>query len=617
MGRRMTRGKQQVLFNYLPGRTFDFEHIGAIARVKEIRGAPRNDLNSELLLRRIAESARAWDEAYRPGLRDDVLNDPSRFVFIDPAEVQAEIFPKVLWCQNRSCGRVTDFSRKDTMPVSCTACNTGILVQLRFVKIHRCGALEPLLPPRCPQCGSANHLLLDTRGSERISEFLWKCGKCKSKVTMFAGKCRECQWPGDPKLRNMDIEVHRAGRTFYAHTAVLLNVPRRDLDRFFTAADWQMLTAAKFLDIPEVIGRSLTDLVPMSAPVQGQTPGLSGVELEDLLRRQAAGELSAEQVVQEMQKLKQEKSEQARATSAGTLSKAVVERTGVERQVWERAGHALFEVVLHKESGHTEELLETDGTVVAECARSMGLEAVTLISEFPIITATYGYSRAEYIPQECRLNPFPPSRQEGGRLPIFVDQVQADALLLRLDEKRVLNWIKANGFAPVMPSGRDPEMSIRAFFVRLLEGISLYETVPVTAPEARLVFGLLHTLSHLSVRRAALLCGLDHTSLSEYLFPRALRFALYCNHRFGATIGALSALFEQAAEQWLQAIRDSTHCVYDPVCCETVGNCHACSHLAETSCRFFNLNLNRSFLFGGPDPVLGQVHVGFFDRKLV
>jgi hypothetical protein len=128
-----------------------------------------------------------------------------------------------------------------------------------------------------------------------------------------------------------------------------------------------------------------------------------------------------------------------------------------------------------------------------------------------------------------------------------------------------------------------------------------------------MVFGLLHTLSHLAVKRAALLCGLDGTSLSEYLLPRSLTFAVYCNHRFGATIGALSALFEQSMDEWLGAIRDTRRCVYDPVCIGVGGVCHACVHLPETSCKFFNGNLGRSFLFGGRDSVLGEIRQGFLD----
>ena len=86
-----------------------------------------------------------------------------------------------------------------------------------------------------------------------------------------------------------------------------------------------------------------------------------------------------------------------------------------------------------------------------------------------------------------------------------------------------------------------------------------------------------------------------------------------CNHRFGATIGALTSLFEQSFSEWLTDVRATRRCVYDPVCATGGGSCHACSHLAETSCRFFNLNLSRAFLFGGRDPTAGEVLVGYLD----
>jgi hypothetical protein len=68
--------------------------------------------------------------------------------------------------------------------------------------------------------------------------------------------------------------------------------------------------------------------------------------------------------------------------------------------------------------------------------------------------------------------------------------------------------------------------------------------------------------------------------------------------------------------EWLSSIRQTRRCVYDPVCYEREGGCHACTHLAETSCRFFNLNLSRAFLFGGSDKYLGRIAVGYFDPSL-
>jgi hypothetical protein len=279
----------------------------------------------------------------------------------------------------------------------------------------------------------------------------------------------------------------------------------------------------------------------------------------------------------------------------------------------------MLEAVMPVQSGSTRNLFDDqrddqeEQDRAQESARRAGLASVVLAADFPITTASFGYSRADYQPNACRLNPFPADPDYGGKFPIFVDVVQADAILLRLDHAAVIRWLSENGFSPTMPRGEDSSLAARAHFVRLLDGVSLRQSIPNNQAEARLVFGLLHTFSHLAVRRAALLCGLEATSLSEYVLPRTLTCAIYCNHRFGATIGALSALFEQSLAQWLTEVRSSRRCVYDPVCIDRGGNCHACVHLAETSCRFFNLNLGRPFLFGGRDPFAGEIRVGFLD----
>jgi hypothetical protein len=619
MGRKMSRGKQQVLFNYLPGKTFDFERVATIARVVSIRGVPRTDLNVAVLLRKVTEEVQAWHEDFRPALRDDVLGQASRFILLDPKDVQAEMFPKLLWCQRGGCNRLFDFSHRDPIPNTCPVCRQDELMQLRFIQIHRCGALHQL-SPYCPSCKSSNQMALNTRGSERISSFQWICRGCQHTYTtneLFHRPCRECSWP-NPNQRHIDIEVHRAGRTFYAHTAVLLNIPHRRLDAFFSLSQWQAIAAARFFGLPEVVNRPLSDFAPtVSAGQAASDSGLPGADLDDLFRRQASGELTAEQMVAEMRGLRQQRQIEQQASSPTGIVQALTQRTGVPWPTWEQAGQEMLEAVMPLESGQPKKLYDQmPSSSAVQTARRMGLSSLTLVTDFPIVTATYGYSRAEYTPKQCRLNPFPPERDHGGKFPIFVDQVQADALLLSLDPERVCIWLERNGLTPTLPSGSDPSLAQRAYFVQLFDNISLRETLDASRPEVRMVFNLLHTFSHLCVRQAALLCGLDSTSLSEYLLPRALTFALYCNHRFGATIGALTALFEQSLAEWLNAVRDARRCVYDPVCRNHEGSCHACTYLAETSCRFFNLNLGRSFLFGGPDPELAQVLIGYFDLPL-
>lgn len=608
MGRRMTRGKQQLLLNYLPGRTFDFQKIGTIARVSKVRGIPRVDLNLGLILRSVADQASAWPEEHRPGFRD-LERSAERFVLIEPKGAEAEMFPLVFWCQYAACGAIVQGRSVIPNSAVCTRCKRGKLVQLRFVKVHRCGALEALEAPRCSACASL--MCLDTRQSERISSFQWVCRVCAKTVAVFAGRCRSCNWPGeDAQLKNMSVEVHRAGRTFYPHSTVLLNQPGRELGAFLAVPQWPSIAASVFLGIEAVRGKRLLDFGHETAP-SSTGPTMSPEERERL--RSRFGEQMVAQFELMQAQLESSRAETRQSNSAADIERTLARLTGVPTDVWNRAGQEMLEAVMPLQSGRVRQLSGASDRLAAASAAQLGIESITTVGDFPITTATFGFSRADYQPGACRLNAFPADADHGGKFPIFVDVVQADAILMRLDHRVVLQWMRANGLQPTLPSGEDPSLVERAYFVRLLDGVALRHTLGADQAEARCVFGLLHSLSHLSVRRASLLSGLDATSLSEYVLPRALTWAIYCNHRFGATIGALTALFEQSLSQWLNDIRASRRCVYDPVCSGAGGCCHACSHVAETSCRFFNLNLSRSFLFGGHDVVLGEIHVGFVD----
>ena len=630
MSQTMSRGKQQVLYTYLPMNTIDFQG-GGIARIRHIRGSHPNNINPRFVVERVREDAEAWGESFRPALRDDTLQNTDRFVLIDPSEVIAELYPKVFWCDK--CGRIYDMSTQNKIPRSgaCHKCNGGRLSQLRFVIVHRCGEIQPLTSPICQQCnGRSGHMALITYGSERVSEFRWVCRRCNTTAGgVFGGLCHACEWPGETNeeqqnLRRMRVLVHRAGPTFYPRSVTLLNIPQQRLDGFFALeGTWPSLAAAKFFGLPEIASHRLEDMRPVTGGGESEQAGLTGKDLDQLMARQASGELTPEQMVQEMHLLRNQRTQEQQTNSPQGIAERLVERSGVAADMWDRAGQEMLEGVLPLETGKPRSLLNANDAESQRIARYaeaqqtaslLGLTGLTLLDDFPIVQGTYGYTRLEPGPDQTRLNPFPIQPNTGGKIPIFVDSIRADALMLKLDPDRVHRWLERNGYMPSLPNGTYTELTKRAYFVQLFDGVSLKQTLP--DGQSRMVFTLLHTLSHLIVRQAGLLCGLDRTSLSEYLLPRALTAFLYCNHRFGATIGALTSLFEQTLVEWLDAIRDAYRCVYDPVCRERDGACHACLHLSETSCGYFNLNLGRAFLFGGDDQITKRRLIGYFDPTL-
>ena len=596
-----------------------------------LEGPFLTNINPRFVVERIREDAVAWSESFRPALRNDTLEDTDQFVLIDPSEVTAELYPKVFRCDK--CGRIYDLSTQNRIPSSgaCRKCRDGRISQLRFILVHRCGAIRPLTPPTCRQCSNrSGDMALRTYGSERVNEFQWICRHCGTSAGgVFGGYCTACEWPAETDeerqdLRRMRVLVHRAGATFYPRSVTLLNIPQRRLDGFFALGDtWRPLAAAKFFELPEIANRRLEDMLPVHRQGESGQMGLSREDLNQLLDRQKSGEMTPTQLVQEMERLGNQRLQEQQTNSPQGIVDQLVERAGVDREIWNRAGQEMLEAVLPLETGRPRSLLnanESESKRIAryvearQTASRLGFVDLTLLDDFPIVQGTYGYTRLEPGPSQTRLNPFPVQPNTGNKIPIFVDSIRADALMLKLDPDRVHRWLERNGYVPSLPNGTDIELTLRAYFVQLFDDISLKQTLP--DGQARMVFTLLHTLSHLIVRQAGLLCGLDRTSLSEYLLPRALTAFLYCNHRFGATIGALSSLFEQNLVEWLDTIRDAYRCVYDPVCRERDGACHACLHLAETSCGYFNLNLGRAFLFGGYDQITRRQLIGYFDPTL-
>ena len=427
----------------------------------------------------------------------------------------------------------------------------------------------------------------------------------------------------DPSLRQMVIETHRAGPTYYPHHVHLLNKPGTEMNNFLSMDNWQLWAAASFLELPEVRGQNLMDLPKR----QLQNTEISSELSEDQIAQLRTDGYDGDKIKnfqQMLTSLTNAETNQEPEQTSKHIAQILVEQSGITETIWREAGQEMLEAVLPTKTGQTEELFSLqhpspNQQIAGEIARNIGIERLTLSTDFPVTLATFGFSRTSYEPTECRLNPFRANDDFDGKYPIFVDVVQADAIIIRLDANRVWKWLELNGFSPSLQGNpTNPDIAKRAYYVNLFNDVSLGLKLTSEEPEKRMVFGLLHTMSHLFIRRASLLCGLERTSLAEYVLPRALTFALYCSHRQGATIGALASLFEQSLAEWLKQIyNDPRRCVYDPICSsEHGGNCHACTHLSETSCRFFNMNLGRCFLFGGEDKELEKVLVGYLDPSL-
>ena len=417
MVKKMTRGKQQVMFNYLPGKVFDFEKANEFAKVSSIRGEPNVELNLDLILKSIQNHVSAWDEDMRPVLNNALTKKKNQFVLIEPRSVVSEMFPLVLWCQNPSCLRVFDYSRSDVrLPKKCPECGERKLIQFRWVKVHRCGAIKPLTPPYCARCKSSHYFSFDTRGSQKLRDFIWTCKKCGISRSVYAGKCPDCNWKsnidGVSKPENMDIDVIRAAKTYYSHHIVQLNIIKRELAGLINTKEWPQLAALVYLGASEVRGKTLSELTFSSYNTHNKEPStLSSEEIEEL-RKRGYDENAISAYITMREDLNASHESISRQNSPPSLVKKLVEKTGLGIDLWEKAGQEMLESVIPMEKATLKETPFKNPTLLR-----MGLRDVTLIDDFPILQATFGFTRVDFIPNRAILNSFSTRLRASWKIP--------------------------------------------------------------------------------------------------------------------------------------------------------------------------------------------------------
>lgn len=210
----MQRSVSQLLFNYLPQRTVDWEDGLAIIQLGTVRlSAAWDEDRKAVLLNEIAELFDRWRA--KGGTIDrefpDPRHEPERYTVGLPTVIGASVLPSALICQD--CGQLI-FPKRRTdsfSPLVCTHCERPRVRQVPFVFVHGCGELIPItewlpftkqndagelgpisLPLRCPECHSGANLYMPGR-SDRVKDMKVLCRKCKIQVIdRLKARCHRC-----------------------------------------------------------------------------------------------------------------------------------------------------------------------------------------------------------------------------------------------------------------------------------------------------------------------------------------------------------------------------------------------------------------------------------------
>jgi hypothetical protein len=268
-----------------------------------------------------------------------------------------------------------------------------------------------------------------------------------------------------------------------------------------------------------------------------------------------------------------------------------------------------------------------------DLALQLGLVDLRVVQALPILLAGIGYTRYFSSPrdltdtdgseneQKVVLRPYDSSN---GKIPMYVARNTTEALLYNLDPWRLAAFLQINMHLLMPSEATLSTPAIRTWLlsksdrlIRLGESHLILRSMEKEAgmrvdEASALLFGVLHSVSHVLKATAHRYVGIDDDSLAEYLFPAHAAGLLYASSHVSFTLGGVDAVFRANLTQWLGSARDyAGRCSFDPVCTQSGGACLACLY-PKFGCAYFNRTVSRAFLFGGNVPGYSQPLEGFW-----
>ena len=607
----MQRGRNQVLYHFMPESVVDYSATGAIGKVEKCRGRQINNVDMVRLIESIQRQASRF--ANRAGLPTTQWV-PGDFVLLEPTEVQLDMFPLTFFCKNPSCRVAIQFKsigdfRAKTLKNNyrCPYCKTGELEQTDFVHYHTCGKLESLIVRPCPAHGP-RHVYLDRNNSSSPRDWIWKCknpdhGGNDFMIAKVGAHC----FSHNPS----EFMPHRGFRTsdvYYPESVALIDVPpigpKLPDERTWTAV------MGEYLDI---VQRGTAKKLATSGSIES-----GAIYREEARKRLKEKGIPVEYIEIALNELKIPAGDEE---IDGSLE-AVRERVQLRGTNLARSASKIYEYLEITRGEETKALkrvlAEAEGPqaerlrAVPNLMKNLGLADACVTTGFPLLKAVFGYSRGDPERRISTLCAFPRNLDFPNKIPIYGALTEVEAIVISLNKTMVHEWLRENGIIADNPIF--DETQLKSWFINNvnLDAVPPYDEVPDSYGVTKWVYRLTHTLSHILLRQASSIAGVNRDSLGELLFPNVPAFAIYTNSSEDFSLGGMYTLFENSIESWLEAATDAVrYCLNDPVCIEGNKACFACMHIAEVSCEHFNRELGRDTLIGSPS---GIPSLGYWNR---
>lgn len=622
--KQMKRGRFQSLYKYLPESWIDFSVRGRsgknyIARVTRWNSEILVDINQKRLIRTVNDRVRAF-ERDRQAATDgeirvtpiigfgselnlgtcDVLSPKSES---DERGIIAEISPTTFYCDK--CSRVYQYKDSEEYlsnprKQKCETCGVD-LKQFRQIYVCECGWASDKHNVFC------SNSLHGSKYIRRHDSYNFVCTKCHKTIPMVR-KCEVCG-----SIRGPKVALDPAQYTPYSLSLIDLIDARyeefinnTEYGAYLAIAYWlgfitedQLKEVVKngIVDDPEIYQKKFDELYDVFVKMGSEEQARQFAEV-------AARKACGDNFGTEIQEVKS-KMIMSHKDDLNRIAEMIVE----------------YDMVISSDEISTLDsaiavasLLNTNANPqeFKSIAERYGITRTQVCGKIPFIFASYGYTRDKGI----QLHAFPEEKR--GRKNIYAAKLDTEGVIFEFNRRMIIEWLLKNKYinkdeAPNI----DSETDLKLWF---LNHIKLDAIEPFTRinedeyKETFYVYGLIHSLSHLLIKQASELCGLDSNSLSEYIFPGIPAVLIYCQNSQGFNLGALFNIFEAYFDQWLKgADLLSKKCIFDPICLERYKACAGCLYLNEVSCQHFNKDLDRTFVVGWFDKKLKKAYHGFWE----
>ena len=181
-----------------------------------------------------------------------------------------------------------------------------------------------------------------------------------------------------------------------------------------------------------------------------------------------------------------------------------------------------------------------------------------------------------------------PVDRDNENFSVYSYPFETEGILIELKPEKICSWLYDNKLVdhPIHPK------DARNFLLKLNPSENKYVYDYVNT--------LLHTFSHILMKKIHLFTGMGIDSCGEKIFTNGGSIFLYSNNNLN--IGALQFLLENNMfttggifENLKQEVKE---CSFDPLCMNEKGACFSCLYIPEFVCHNFNLNLDRNVFVG-------------------